>query len=38
MTFIKEGEWGQNFMKRNFFFAIVKLEGGRTLYDTISLP
>ena len=34
----KGGGWGQNFMKTNFFFAIVTLGGGRTLYDTISLP
>ena len=23
VTFIKKGGWGQNFMKTNFFFAIV---------------
>ena len=35
----QKGGWGQNFMKTNFFFAIVTLGGwGRTLYDTISLP
>ena len=27
MTFIKKGRWGQNFMKTNFFFAIVTLGG-----------
>ena len=27
VTFIKKGGWGQNFMKTNFFFAIVTLGG-----------
>ena len=35
MTFIKKGgEWGQNFMKKNFFFAIVTLGGGVELCMT----
>ena len=29
--------WGQNFMKTNFFFAIVTLGWGEILYDAISL-
>ena len=33
----QKGGWGQNFMKTIFFFEIVTLGGGRTLYDTISL-
>ena len=28
MTFIKNGWWGQKFMKTNFFFVIVTLGGG----------